>query len=235
MSENLGRGPSTEKMEPPTEKETPKHKNGKNKPSVFAGKEGPGNASDPNNRPKDPSHNWKERLETGFKILEALAFVAIILTFWEMRNTQIEDERAWIGISGAGLLNAYSADHIGLYFDIVNTGKTPAMIEKVDMLIGTSAAPFTNINWFFKTNLVGETIAPNGTLAIMMHEPNPIGKEGFALLNDKKRKDYFVVKILYKDVFKNVRHTDGGFIVTGTEKELRPGSIMTDFGQGRMD
>jgi len=65
-----------------------------------------------------------------FKFFEVAAFIAIILTFWEMRETRIYDERAWVSfIQFKPTVDESNGTSVDWFFtaNLKNTGKTPAI------------------------------------------------------------------------------------------------------------
>jgi hypothetical protein len=219
------------------------------KPNASVSKKETSNAADSNKNTNNGFKKWMKRSKEWrekwgrpiFRFAEFLALCAAILTGWvlfeqwrEMEQTRVLDERAWIGVIEPSFTAPYSPeDHVGMGVKIANTGKTPALIENIKILIGTARVPFTNVNWFFETNGDLEVvIAPNGHNVSVMHEPNTIGERGFLLMGEKERQDYFVWKITYKDAFNNIRHTEAGFVVTGTRIT---NAVIPLYGVWRMD
>jgi hypothetical protein len=124
-------GPDKEKVESPPKHGTPNQKGGNNMPSVPVGNERPEHEPATGNGQKHPCCNWQIWREGIFKLLEAAAFIAIIFTFWEMRETRIEDERAFVFATGAIRQSetvTASTNIVTLTFsvEIKNSGKTPA-------------------------------------------------------------------------------------------------------------
>jgi len=151
----------------------------------------------------------------------------------EMREQRVLDERAWLGFTSTFALNhPYDGEHnIGIQATVVNTGKTPAMVENVHLSVGIINDPFigTNwtTNWFLERDYTGFIVPPNGQNSLMFFEAKPIGSDNFVLLSNKKQVHIFVIKIRYRDVFGNLRYTESpGFAITGTVEsalgELRP-------------
>src|ERR1035438_2694118 len=84
-------------QKPPTEKSAPNQEGEKEVPNLApVPMKAPADTEKRECEQSRSCHKLKDWIEWGFKILEAIAFVAIIFTFLEMRRTRMDDERAWV-------------------------------------------------------------------------------------------------------------------------------------------
>jgi hypothetical protein len=183
--------------------------------------------------------NWREwrtfdserqTMESEFKASQAVADNQLR----EMQQSRVLDERAWISIKDIGLLLPYSAEHVGISLNLVNTGKTPAYMDSFYEVAELVSESSTNI--LYKDELTTNvTIAPNGNVSFLMNEPDPIGEDKFEILEKGGLQCVFVVKIVYRDAFGNIRHTFGGVSITGAKDILLNGRIAPSFGPSGMD
>jgi len=154
----------------------------------------------------------------------------------EMQDARELDERAWIVLTEPVVIQPYSAEQVALYIKIINTGKTPATIEHTDYSV-------IRIHHNSGITNVGSdvTIAP---FAVIIPPDSPesldlaalhIGKDDFNSLTNHQMAIVFHVRIQYRDIFKNVRHTEYSVLITGTFDELKASGILPNFGGGFMD
>src|ERR1039457_6666466 len=88
-------GPDQEKVKPKAKQDGADAKGGEQLPSIAPSGERTEQESKTNSH-KACKHNWTKWVEIVFKAVEVAAFIAIIFTFLEMRQTRIQDERAWV-------------------------------------------------------------------------------------------------------------------------------------------
>jgi hypothetical protein len=174
-------------------------------------------------------------MEVGGFFLGIVVAVIFYYQWSEMQEDRNLDERAWISETKWNLKPPYDANHVlSVITEIVNTGKTPAKIETIDVSFGKSLIDSTNIV-VFQTDTTGNfTMGPNQTYPIEITETNTLGND-YVLLSQGFSKRSIFVKITYRDIFNIVRHTDFGVNVRGNEDYLKNGAGFTPYGNSRMD
>jgi hypothetical protein len=128
-----------------------------------------------------------------------------------MQSNSIIEQRAWLGFASTfSLMHPYDGEHnIGIQTTVINTGKTPGMVESVHLSVGTINDPFVGTNWttnwFLEKDFRGFTVPPNGINPLNFSEQSPIGVGNFELLLNKRQAHIFCIKIRYRDVFGKIR------------------------------
>ena len=175
---------------------------------------------------------WKDWVNAAAGIATVGVFIFSVYS-WNRQETQFHtDQRAWVSIAKPNVPNIAVGQRIEFSVIDENTGKTPASIKSIEIRFGKSDYPFTNIDWFFNTNVVGvSVIAPNGRIVTDYYEPTPISEDTFRLISNGAQQHFFQVRLVYMDAFGYTRQTKAGFIIRSPNEN----SIVDPFGDWIMD
>jgi hypothetical protein len=211
MSEGLPR-PDKEELKAKPEQNTSGAEGRENKPCCSSG------GKIPEHEGKSCKHNesesgWSKGGEMLFKVVELAAFIAVLLTFLEMRKTRIDDERAWINIANPTFGSAFTATNLELAVQLRNSGKTPALINSITIDVWDSNLAFTQTNFVHKFNIGTAIVAPNDSSPCVA--TTVADDATFHLMINNKIYRIWCYTVVYADIFGHTHHTRTCLMTTG--------------------
>jgi hypothetical protein len=181
----------------------------------------PSAADDPKDEEKkciDAFEVWLKRhkhiIEFGGFLIGIFLLIGAGCQIYEIGQDRIISNRAWVSGS-LPTINGYSATNVGLRVDLVNSGKTPAYVDKIEVSVTAFGDGYSN-NIAVNQPTQKHIIRPDGASRIVIGELNPIGKPAFDSLSGGEIRHGFYIKIWYRDAFKNKRHTCIGYSIGGS-------------------
>jgi hypothetical protein len=135
------------------------------------------------------------------------------------------DQRAWVGISQVHLNTPYSAEHIGITVDLLNSGKTPATITAIDLLVTSAHTTEERGQTIIERHLTSSVmaVAPGAPTPFTINEPRGVGDIFFGDLQSRTIQHHFKADIHYRDAFGRKRSTTFCLIVTGKSGDMSEG------------
>lgn len=166
------------------------------------------------------------RIVNRIGVIAAIGYAVVTYLQWRDLKRNFEaDERAWISSQGMHLHVPYDQSHLAVTADLINTGKSPVLIDHIEVRIGESSAPFTTTSWFMDLHLSGGSLGPNAVFPLTLGEgDNDIGEEKFNLMQDRKLRHDMWATIWYTDVFGHSHSTDICVTLIGKQNDLGPGN-----------
>src|ERR1035437_5363053 len=153
----------------------------------------------------------------------------------ESRQQRMQDERAWVGTGGGGLMMPYSAAHIGLYIIFFQSWKNPAYIDNIDIVVSAADINKTNQNVVYRDSLAGSFIAPADSMKVMMNRETHFTEAQFTKITNYQAKVYFDITIKYHDIFNRCHETRQIYFLFGKEGDFAPGETIPTEKGGGMD
>jgi hypothetical protein len=152
----------------------------------------------------------------------------------EMQTNMIVDERAWLSFDKPGMVLPYAPGHVVLRIYVLNSGKTPAMIDKIITEDFTSMEPFSTRKLVSVGTNRSLVAGPNQEYPLDLSNYN-IGTNEFDLMAERKVVHIFHFIIEYHDVFDGKHTNDEQFIIGGPNADFGEGHVLIPLPGAKMN